>query len=933
MKCFPVHWPTPTIPSHGTPKDAEAAARRTRIKTYFTRLKAADRKQSDPAATRRYLQLRAKRQEADDAMRAARRDGSGDAQRTWAAEHSRLTKALRRAYGHGPLGMDDDSLAARRAAQRKAAWLEGLHTFGGARLLAMAGGIGGREVSGAAGKAAVHQSLGYAPQAVLSGMARIVTEVPQIRINRGGRPRLASGLAPRGGFRQNNAAWRQARKRVEQACRELGEAAHGMESLGEGEAGWRGYERLDHALHKLTSALDQGIGPADNDRALWIALEREFRGKKASAVVSVIAGLASFGAYAVEPTGVAASAGQKLLCMLGALLQMPASTADYMDGSIDFPMRVCAERMPVSQLLKPAARHKQLSEIVEEDIDTRAAVRLYDEREQLMRDVLRGISLHALGRLNRERLRLRREAESHAASSSRRRRVLAPRARDPVRRLQQVEEEFREMVHQHVLFEQQEASALDPHGLIGRSICDPVHFCVQGVRAGIFGKLGEAVAQVNQRINNNWNPLGGIGPASVAMDAGYAFAGTQFLQDGLHSANGTGPDDPVAESAALGVAITAVAGAFNSGLTVIPARYNKTAHDRQALGPPRWLAEGLRVDVDDCQAQIEQAYRRGALSNRGKKKLEKILAVAATDGAPALRGRDLRRLEDFDAWRARINAMADDINAAWRLPQRDGAGRPVLDSAGREIVIDLRSTDACLAHYVPVWKRAAVLAKGAVHSMIETMRVGPTIAEAGLQRFRWRRVADGPRPAALMTRARRQLDLHRSMAPPMLPVLDQQSTDGALLDSALDAVARLEARERGLGALPALLQHDVWNTDILARDFRRQLRALRNALEWMDDGGLLAVTASHCAAAMLEQLQLRLASLESELRGVAWAAHRCTPRELQRLRETPQDSAQVAALRVQVRAFQALATPPPPASAACPPQPAGPPQFPAGRLS
>lgn len=71
----------------------------------------------------------------------------------------RLKAEVQRCYVDGPQGMSAQAMRPKRRQQRKAAAIDDLHTLFGARLLGAASGIGGVEVAGMGGKAALHQAL------------------------------------------------------------------------------------------------------------------------------------------------------------------------------------------------------------------------------------------------------------------------------------------------------------------------------------------------------------------------------------------------------------------------------------------------------------------------------------------------------------------------------------------------------------------------------------------------------------------------------------------------------------------------------------------------------------------------------------------------------------------------------------------------------
>lgn len=766
-------------PPSGSPAATEAdqgdgARRRRKIADFFERLEQADGKRADPAATRVYIQTRLKLQEKKVELRQARTADTTDRVRIRQLEKEvQLLKSdQQKLYVAGPQGLSAAELEPKRKEQRKAAWIEGMHTLFGARLLTSAAGIAGVEVAGAGKKTAIHQALGYGPQSMFSGLLRIVTELPQMRMNKGGKPKMPPNLAITSDFKRNNEALQAARTNVK-AARDSVAAAIQTVLEGAAEPEREAREALARELEAFWRAVDSGNQYAGIDENLWILLEREFRGKKASAIVAVLAGLASTGAYAVDPTGAGAVAAHKLLCLLGSMLQLPASVPDYLDGNVDFPQKISAKKIDLSLLLKPGRSHKDLKDIEDDDIDTTIAVKLYDEQPQLVRETIRAISVHALGELNAKRLALREQIENDRYPS-----LVPPglrcasvdaRRRQKLEQLRGIELEFQKLQAQHVLFEQHSHDQIDPEGLIGRAIVDPAYFCLKGIGAGVFNKMGELLSQVNQRINNYLNPLLGIGLASSAIDGATSLVGDHFVQDAIHSFKGDGPENTAAENATIAVASLGAAGAVNCGVTVGPARFNKTAHDRKALGSPAYISNGKAIDAANRQGQAEQAFRNGTLSRKQKKKLDEAISVLAAaenaDVLPPSAAKSARmqgRWDRFEALRDTVNKTMQEIAALWIFPQYDAAGKPLLDHQGKPIVIDARTTAACHGHYISAWKRALVLALSIPKSMYQSMRFWKDIAVSRQEKNKWRKlVADGgiadQELAALVDRAGRML--------------------------------------------------------------------------------------------------------------------------------------------------------------------------------
>lgn len=682
---------------------------RRKLADYFSRLERADGRQSNPASTRAFIQARMdlddKRQQLETARASAQRDPLQV--KALKNEKKQLKAEVQKLYIEGPQGLSAEAMRMKRKQQWKAASIEGLHTMFGARIFSALGGIAGAEAAGMADKAAIRQGLGYGPQSMLSGMFRIVTEVPQIRLNRGGKPKMPPNLAADSNFKHN-------RKAMAAALTALNGAALGLRTA---MADARGSplpdklhvveERLD-AIARAVAELVKFEKSYDN---LCILLERECRGKKFSAGVSVVAGMMSMGASAVDPSGTAALVGHKLLCLGGFLLQAPLSAFDYMDGNVDFPQKISAKKIDLASLVKPESRSKKPEELGDDDIDVRAAVLLFEEQPQLVRGVVRSIYTYELAELNSERRKL----QQHPATSEKNQ-----------QRLARVEKKFQELQRQVVLFEQHRHDELDPDGVIGKALLHGPYFCRKGAAAGIFNKVGEFWAQVNQRISNNFNPLASIGLVAAASDIAGACIGPHILQDAVASWQGNGPENAGAEHAAIGLMAAQATGAINSGVTVGPARFNKTVHDRKDLAAPAYISRGKAIESADRHVQLEEALRNGVISKGKKNRLEQALATIAaadtpTPADPQKLATATARWEKFQALKETVARTAEEINAEWRFTPKDDQGQPLLDAKGKPIVIDARSTSACHREYMPALERAWVPVKGIPRSIMKSL--------------------------------------------------------------------------------------------------------------------------------------------------------------------------------------------------------------------
>ena len=450
-----------------------------KIAAFFNRLEEADNKRGDPAKMRNFI---LKRQQLDHTKHALTKALEANPKNKmligWLQEKVKRQKTeVQKSYIEGPQGMSVAQLKEKRREQWKAASIEGLHTMFGARLFSAASGIVGAELSSAGSKVAFHQSLGYGTQSLASGLFRIMTEVPQIRMNKGGKPKLPSNLAATSNFKQNRREMEAARAALQTAAQSLRSAYDAAAS----NASDANLEALTRELEKLTQAVRHLAKFDSMYESLCIQLEREFRGKKASAVVSVLAGVMSGGTLAIDQSGTAAIVGHKLLCLGGLLLQGPASPFDYMDGNVDYPQKMSAKKIDLSLLIKPESRHKAVDALEDDDFDTAIAAKLYDEQPQLMLGVIRSVYIHKMGELNAKLFKLEREIEAGNVRPSLSGRVysasplaLAALQREDIQKKKQTMErtrhEFEELKNQIVLFEQHQRDKLDPDGLIGKAI-------------------------------------------------------------------------------------------------------------------------------------------------------------------------------------------------------------------------------------------------------------------------------------------------------------------------------------------------------------------------------------------------------------------------------------------------------------------------------
>jgi hypothetical protein len=729
-----------------------ALPRQQKINDFFDKLEQADARRTAPDVSLACYHVINELQKNEKQLRDARRVGDRPLERQLKQKQQLLTEQLSKLIPQGLHGLsnDENDRLWRRRQQWKAAAIEGFHTWS-ARLCASASGIAGAEVDGAGKKAAVHQSLGYLPQAILSSLLRIVTETLQVRANKAGRPKMAPNLAIDSGFKTNNKQLREARKRLLVAADALAESMRNI--VDEGSASDELRQALAGEIEAMQQAIASGKPYARMDENLRIRLKQDFKSKELSAIVSVVSGLASFAALGVEQSGAGTIAAHKLLCLLGTLLQMPASFFDYLDGNVDFPEERSAQKLDLALLLKSESRHKKPEEVESEDIDTEIALKLYDEQPQLVRQVVRAISLHAIGKLNARKLALQSEIENEQL----RKRQSVP---DPLRRLMSgaadkwrgnkarelhdIESELDELLTQHNLFEQHQRYQLDPDGLIGKALVDWGFFWRKGASEGIFNQMGAAMSQVNQRLNTNWNPLG-IGFASIGVDIANADVGDHYVQDALHSASGEVPEIPAAEQAAAITAASTVVGAANNGLMNGPARFGKGTFDRKELGSPPQIGKGEDIVALSRQQKVDEAANKGLLSKRQRKALSWAAAMLDASEGPASSLLSLLPQKEIVRMQERWNRFEElcKFKTNWYFPQNRNDGNPLLGHDGKPIVIDARSTSSAYFRYIPVSRRARLLAADIPKSMWNSMRFWKDTAASGWRGHQWRNLVDG----------------------------------------------------------------------------------------------------------------------------------------------------------------------------------------------
>jgi hypothetical protein len=168
-------------------KEQKEKVKRGKISRIFEGEKKAKDKKGKAAATLDYLRLRVEAEalpKTSAMTKIKQKLHIGPKKDT---KTSKVNEAQKK-YIEGVLGRDT-RLKEQKAGWRKAASVEGLHTVTG-RVLSLAGGVGALQMHTSLGKTLFHQGPGYATQAPIAGWGRIASEIWQIQLNDGGKPKL-----------------------------------------------------------------------------------------------------------------------------------------------------------------------------------------------------------------------------------------------------------------------------------------------------------------------------------------------------------------------------------------------------------------------------------------------------------------------------------------------------------------------------------------------------------------------------------------------------------------------------------------------------------------------------------------------------------------------------------------------------------------------
>ena len=168
-------------------KELKETVKREKISRIFEGEKKAKDRKGNAAATLDYLRLRVEAEalpKTSVTTKIKQKLHIGPKKDT---KTSKVDEAQKK-YIEGVLGRDP-RLKEEKSGWRKAASVEGLHTVTG-RVLSLVGGTGGMQMHTSLGKTLFHQVPGYAVQAPIAGWGRIASEIWQVQLNDGGKPKL-----------------------------------------------------------------------------------------------------------------------------------------------------------------------------------------------------------------------------------------------------------------------------------------------------------------------------------------------------------------------------------------------------------------------------------------------------------------------------------------------------------------------------------------------------------------------------------------------------------------------------------------------------------------------------------------------------------------------------------------------------------------------
>ena len=634
---------------------------------------------------------------------------------------SSLVDETQKKYIEGVLGRDP-KLTEERKAWRTPALVEWMHT-GLGRGLGLLGAVGAHQLHGNAGGAMLHQGLGYGPQAPITGLGRIASEIWQILLNDGGKPKLPPSVQNAPGLKAVRKGLKEVTAELKNDNATLRAAIAAATAL---DAPRGDIEALRQLLADFGHGHDRIAGPDGQYIARWAAFKRQYMGKRWGGAVSMLAGSVATPLNATVPLA------GKLAHVATLLLQVPAGYADFMKDK-DYTLRTAAKKIDLTVLLKEDRRDKPLDKIEPDDIDVTTASKFYEEKPQAVIAVTREIYRHKLAELMFARRKLTKEIDaekftirfvpdaltpSGAVSDKCKQEQLAQKTRKRATLDEKIAALKKEIGH----FERGETDEIDLQGRIGKAMTDPWYFFRKGTSARVHNKVGEFWAQAFQRLGNNFQMLSSVGEIGIIVEILGEVYGQEFVNEGLAALAGQAHHEVSAEAAAIGVMAAEVVAGINAGTTVIAARDHKDAVDRKKLAVPEWIRKGLVPG--QLQDQLEDALKKGALSH---KKKEKIAQADGGDGAtppdPKRKKKMEKVLDDWTDLKERVQKMRED----WII-------NDILDKDGRLIVVDLTDSAACYRENVPLLRRTLRVAKAIPAGLFSA----PMLAWEGLKTRRSR---------------------------------------------------------------------------------------------------------------------------------------------------------------------------------------------------
>jgi len=639
---------------------------------------------------------------------------------------SKVNEAQKK-YIEGVLG-HKPGLEKEKSGWRKAAWVEGLHTVTG-RVLSLAGGVGGMRMHTPLGKTLFHQGPGYAVQAPIAGWGRIASEIWQVQLNDGGKPKLPPTVQNAPGLKEVRKEFKDIKAQLRTKNAELRSAianASATNALDEDRAALK-------ALRDETKQEKNKIDEANKKYTYrFAAFKRQYFGKRGSGGVSVIAGSVAAPLYPTVPVaGIAVQAAT-------VPLQMGAGYVDYMKDK-SYTLRTATKKVDISSLLKEESRNKPLDQIEESDIDVTTASKFYEEQPQAILGVTREIYQYKLAELMYTQRKLTSEIKEDKFTIKFVPDKLTPGARflpqglmhrhitGKEKKCAEIEEKIKKLKKEIGHFERRETDQIDLDGPIGKALTSSWYFVKEGTSARCNNKVGEFWAQTLQRVGNNFQMLSSIGEAAILGDILGAELGPKFVEHGLSSLEGNAPHDSATEGAAVAMLVGQASGGVNAGVTVIPARDRKDVVDRKNFKPPTWITKGVKSS-GTRQEQLDDALKKGLLARNQKTKIEKAYAGEQDVVLPGSE-HEQKTAKTRKKWED-LKKQAEKIEADWVV-------NDIMGKDGKPILIDLRESAACYREHVSLAKRTWRVIKAIPGSMFS----GPQLLLDGLKTKRARQRA------------------------------------------------------------------------------------------------------------------------------------------------------------------------------------------------